>query len=37
MIYSWTHDEAAVNLTNKSDRAQIDAYTKNGEWFLEGI
>lgn len=34
---SWTHDEATINLKNKSDRAQLDSYIKNGEWYLEGI
>lgn len=33
---SWTYDEATVDLKNKSDRAQLDSYIKNGEWFLEG-
>ncbi len=33
---SWTHDESAINLKNKSDRGQNDSYIKNGEWFLEG-
>jgi hypothetical protein len=34
---SWTHDESAVNLTNKADNAQLDSYIKNGEWFLMGV
>lgn len=34
---SWTHDEATINLQNKSNRAQLDSYIKNGEWYLEGI
>lgn len=33
---SWTHDEATINLKNKSNRAQLDSYIKNGEWYLEG-
>ena len=28
---SWTHDEFTVNLTNKSDSAQLDSYIENGE------
>ncbi|CAF0709115.1 unnamed protein product [Brachionus calyciflorus] len=34
---SWTHDEATINLTNKSSRAQLDSYIKNGEWYLEDV
>jgi hypothetical protein len=35
--HSWTYDESAINLKNKSDRGQNDSYIKNGEWFLEGF
>ena len=31
---SWTYDEDSVNLTNKSDQAQLDSYIINGEWHL---
>ena len=34
---SWTYDESAINLQNKSSSGQVDSYIKNGEWFLKGI
>ncbi len=34
---SWTYDEATINLKNKSDRAQLDSYIKNGEWYLQDV
>ena len=33
---SWTYDESAVTLQNKSSTGQVDSYIKNGEWFLKG-
>ena len=33
---SWTYDESAISLQNKSSSAQVDSYTKNGEWLLKG-
>jgi hypothetical protein len=36
-LFSWTHDELYINLTNKSDRGQNDSYIKNAEWLLEGF
>ncbi len=33
---SWTYDESAINLQNKSSSGQVDSYIKNGEWFLKG-
>jgi hypothetical protein len=33
---SWTYDEDTITLKNKSDKAQLDSYMKNGEWFLQG-
>ncbi len=36
-LLSWTHDEMAVIVTNKSDRGQMNSYIKNGEWFLKGF
>jgi hypothetical protein len=33
---SWTYDESAINLQNKSSEGQVDSYIKNGEWFLKG-
>ncbi len=33
---SWTYDESAINLQNKSSTGQVDSYIKNGEWFLKG-
>jgi hypothetical protein len=32
---SWTHDEYTIDLKNKSDSAELDNYSLNGEWDLE--
>ncbi len=34
---SWTYDESSVLITNLSDKGQMDAYIKNGEWYLKDI
>ena len=34
---SWTYDEDNLKLVNDSDRAQLDSYIKNGEWYLQGV
>jgi hypothetical protein len=31
---SWTYDESKINLTALGQQAQLDSYSKNGEWDL---